>query len=83
MEELYKVYENAAKQGGKVSTIRKTVEKSKWYFSNLGQEEKEKSNSQTKMVESLHKGFLKKYNDMVAEAQNVEKEEENKRKALI
>lgn len=35
------------------------------------------------MLETLHKGFLKKYNDMVAEAQNIEKEEENKRKALI
>ena len=35
------------------------------------------------MMETLHKGFLKKYNDMVQEAQDIEKREENKRKDLI
>ena len=35
------------------------------------------------MLENLHKGFLKKYNDIVARAQTVEKEEEQKRKVLI
>lgn len=34
-------------------------------------------------MENLHKGFMKKYNDMVAEAQTVEKQEEEKRKKLI
>ena len=34
-------------------------------------------------MENLPKGFMKKYNDMVAEAQTVEKQEEEKRKKLI
>ena len=46
-----------------------------WIIFILGQEEKDKSSSQIKMLENLHKGFMKKYDDMIAQAQNTEKGE--------
>lgn len=82
LDEVYKAYEVAFKQDGKIQSIKTAVDKSILY-SILGQVEKDKSVNQNKMLETLHKGFLKKYNDMVQEAQNIEKGEEEKRKTLI
>lgn len=35
------------------------------------------------MAETLHKGFEKKYKDILQHAKDIEKEEEEKRKSLI
>ena len=45
--------------------------------------EKDKVNNQLKMAENLHKGFEKKYKDILQSAKDIEKEEEDKRKSLI
>lgn len=75
LEELTKQYEATGKQFAKVRTYKQQVD--------VSEAEREKVAKQKAMFENLFNGFKKKYDEEIARAQEIEKEEENKRKAII
>ena len=50
---------------------------------NVGEAEREKANKQKLMFENLFNSFKKKYDNEIKIAEEVEKEDETKRKAVI
>lgn len=75
LEDLYKNYEAAGKQEGKMRVARTHLE--------AAEAEREKMAKQKGMFENLYGGFKKRYDEELAKAQQTEKEEEEKRKSLI
>lgn len=61
----------------------KSIVETSWFPIIVGKTERDSSVNQLKMLENLQKQFKKKYDDTLKDAQNIEKEEENKRKVLI
>lgn len=49
----------------------------------IGESERDKAIQQRNMIENLHSGFRTKYEDELKRAQEIEKEEEDKRKKII
>lgn len=75
LDELTKQYEVAGKQFARVRTYKQQLD--------VSEAERDKVAKQKAMFENLFNGFKKKYDEEIAKAQEVEKEEENKRKAII
>lgn len=75
LDELTKQYEAAGKQFARVRTYKQQLD--------VSEAERDKVAKQKAMFENLFNGFKKKYDEEIAKAQEVEKEEENKRKAII
>lgn len=75
LDELTKQYEATGKQFAKVRTYKQQVD--------VSEAERDKVAKQKAMFENLFNGFKKKYDEEIARAQEIEKEEENKRKAII
>lgn len=82
LTDLYKQYEATGKELGKVRSYKTQVDASTSFLI-LGENEKEKVAKQKAMFENLFNGFKKKYDEEIAKAQEIEKDEENKRKAVI
>lgn len=75
LDELYKAYEVAAKVSGRARLLKNVVE--------VENKEREKLFKQKDMIENLQQNFMNRYNGELKRAQEIEKEEEDKRKAVI
>jgi hypothetical protein len=82
LDDLYKQFETTGKQFGKAKSYKAQVDGGT-PPSISGENEREKVAKQKAMFENLFNGFKKRYDEEIAKAQEIEKDEESKRKAVI